>query len=161
MYNKRLMVLRYVMEEFNNAISMLAYDFQNRPDKEWTVADLNDTLKNRFKLNTAIGQLTKTHGELNTVNYPGDNKMFRITSMLIPQDKARRTKGHSKGLISDASRLLHASIAEVGQFNNLPKNNPDGRARIGPNVSLEVDGTIRRRPERMELIDRTQKRLMR
>lgn len=161
MYNKRLMVLRYVMEEFNNAISMLAYDFQNRPDKEWTVADLNDTLKNRFKLNTAIGQLTKTHGELNTVNYPGDNKMFRITSMLIPQDKARRTKGHSKGLISDASRLLHASIAEVGQFNNLPKNNPDGRARIGPNVSLEVDGTIRRRPERMELIDKTQKRLMR
>lgn len=161
MYNKRLMVLRYVMEEFNNAISNFAFGFQSRRDKIWTANELNDALKRSFKLNTCIRRLISHHGELDIVSYPGDNRMFRITSMLIPQDKARKIRGYGKGLISDASRLLHASIAEVGQFNNQPKNNPDGRSRINPNVAIEVDGTIRRRPEREELIETTQKRFNR
>jgi hypothetical protein len=161
MYNKRLTVLRYVMEEFNSAISMFGYDFQNRQDKEWTATELNEALKRLFKLSTAIRKLTSEHGELDTVSYPGDNKMFRITSMLVPQDKARRSHGYGKGLISDTSRLLHSSIAEVGQFNNQPKNNPDGRSRINPNVQTEVTGVIRRNPERAELIENTQKRINR
>lgn len=161
MYSKRLMILRYVMEEFNSAISLFGYAFQSRRDKDWTVTELNDALKRSFKLNTCIKKLTSEHGELDTVSYPGDNKIFRITSMLVPQDKARRSHGYGKGLIADASRLLHASIAEVGQFNNQPKNNPDGRSRINPCVTTEIDGTIHRRPEREELIETTQKRFSR
>ncbi len=161
MYNKKLMVLRYITEEFNSAISLFGYGFQSRHDKQWTADELNDALKRLFKLNTCTKRLTVDHGEVNTVSYPGDNKIFRITSMLIPQDKARRGRGFGKGLISDTSRLLHASIAEVGQFNNQPKNNPDGRARINPNIRTEVDGTIHRNPEREELIDRTQARYQR
>ena len=161
MYNKKLMVLRYITEEFNSAISLFGYGFQSRHDKEWTADELNDALKRLFKLNTCTKRLTVDHGEVNTVSYPGDNKIFRITSMLIPQDKARRGKGFGKGLISDTSRLLHASIAEVGQFNNQPKTNPDGRARINPNIRTEIDGTILRNPEREELVDRTQKRYQR
>lgn len=161
MYNKRLMVLRYVMEEFNNAITMFGYTFQSRRDKEWDANAINDALKRSFKLNTAIRKLTSEHGELDTISYPGDNKFFRITCMLVPQDQASRRGGYSKGLITDASRLLHASIAEVGQFNNQPKNNPDGRSRINPCVQTELDGTIRRRVERQALIDATQKRFNR
>lgn len=161
MYHKRLMVLRYVMEEFNNAISLFGLAFQSRRDKEWTRKDIEAALRRSFKLNTCIRRLTAQHGEINTVSYPGDNKFFRLTSMLIPQDQAKRNSGYSKGLISDASRLLHASIAEVGQYNNQPKNNPDGRSRISPNVKIDVDGTVRRRPEREALIELTQKRLNR
>jgi hypothetical protein len=161
MYNKRLTVLRYVMEEFNYAISLFAYGFQSRRDKDWTTQELNDALKRAFKLNTCIRKLTSEHGELDTVNFPGDNKMFRITSMLVPQDRARKSRAHNKGLIGDTSRLLHASIAEVGQYKNQPKNNPDGRARINPFVKVGVDGMIQRRPEIAELIDKTQKRLSR
>lgn len=161
MYSKKLVILRYVMEELNNAISLFSYGFQSRRDKEWSVNELNDALNRAFKLNTCIRKLTSEHGELDTVSYPGDNKFLKITSMLVPQDKARRSRGYGKGLISDASRLLHASIAEVGQFNNQPKNNPDGRSRINPYVAIDVDGTIRRRPEREALIELTQKRLSR
>lgn len=161
MYNKRLTVLRYVMEEFNYAVSLFAYGFQSRRDKEWTAHELNEALKRTFKLNTCIRKLTSEHGELDTVNYPGDNKMIRITSMLVPQDRARKSRAHNKGLIGDTSRLLHASIAEVGQYKNQPKNNPDGRARINPYVRVGVDGMILRRPELAELIDKTQKRLSR
>lgn len=161
MYNKRLTVLRYVMEEFNYAISLFAYGFQSRRDKVWKVEEINDALKRTFKLNTCIRKLTSEHGELDTVNYPGDNMIFRITSMLVPQDRARKARAHNKGLIGDSSRLLHASIAEVGQYKNQPKNNPDGRARINPYVHVGVDGMIVRRPEVADLIDRTQKRLSR
>lgn len=161
MYNKRLVVLRYVMEEFNYSISLFAYGFQSRRDKEWTVNELNEALKRTFKLNTCIRKLTSEHGELDTVNYPGDNMMLRVTSMLVPQDRARKSRGHNKGLIGDTSRLLNASIAEVGQYKNQPKNNPDGRARINPYVQVGIDGMIERRPELVALIDKTQRRLSR
>jgi len=158
MYGKRLMVQRYVMEEFNSAISLFAFHFQSQPDREWTEDDINDNLKKHFKLKRCERFLTSQHGEINTVSYPGDNKNFRITSMLIPQDKARRTKGYSKGLLTDASRLLHSSIAEVAQFNNQPKNNPDGRGRLNPTLQTEDNGEIRCNPERQELLERTQRR---
>jgi len=161
MYNKRMTILRYVMEEFNNVISKFGYSFQSNREKVWDAQNINDNLKHHFKLNTCVSRLTSTHGEINTVSYPGDNKMFRITCMAIPQDKAKKSKGYGKGLIEDASRLLHSSIAEVGQFNNQPKNNPDGRSRLNPNVHTTVEGLIQRNPDRKVLIDSVQKRMMR
>ena len=159
MYNKRLTVLRYIMEEFNYAISLFAYGFQSRRDKIWTEDELNEALKRTFKLNTCTKKLTSEHNELETVNYPGDNKIFRITSVIVQQDHARASKSHSRGLINDTSRLLDASIAEVGQYKNQPKSAPDGRGRVGTHVQLSGDGTIVRREDCRELIDRTQKRI--
>ncbi len=156
MYNKRLMILRYVMEELNMAISLLGYGFQGKRDKQWTEADLNDALKRAFKPNTCIKKITKEHGEFSTVSYPGDNKALRITSMLVPQDRAKTNRGHSKGLMTDSSRLLDASIAEVGQFGNQPKTNPDGRARASYYLELEADGTVKRKDHLRDLIDSTQ-----
>lgn len=161
MYNKRLTIMRYVMEEFNSNISKFGYSFQSNRDKEWNAQNINDTLKNFFKLNSCVSSLTSSHGEINTVSYPGDNKLFRITCMAIPQDKAKKSTGYSKGLIDDASRLLHASIAEVGQFNNQPKNNPDGRSRINPTVRTTVEGLIQRNPDVEELIESVQKAIKR
>lgn len=158
MYNKRLEICRYVMEEFNHAISMFCYGFQGRQDKEWTASEIEDALRKYFKLTTCIGALSSKHGEFDTVSYPGDNKIFRITCNLVPQDKARRSMGYSKDLISDTSRLLHASIVEVGQYNNQPKNNPDGRSRINPYVKTHPNGLIKRNPDLVELIETTQKR---
>lgn len=160
MYGKRLMVLRYVMDEFNEAISRFAFTFQARRDKVWTADDINDALK-LFKPNTCIKRLAVNHGELDTVSYPGMNKVFRLTSMLVPQDSARTAQTYRKTLLNDPTRVLHASIAEVGQMTNQPKNNPDGRGRLNLYVETEVDGSIRRKAKFRELIDKTQKRLSR
>lgn len=156
MYNKRLTVLRYVFDDLNHAISLFAYKFSSRREKEWTVDELNSELKKTFKLNTATRKLTGEHGELETVNYAGDNMMFRLTSMMVPQDRAKTARAHQKSLISDTSRLIHASIAEVGQYRNHPKNNPDGRARSNPWMKLSPEGTIERREEVRALLDATQ-----
>jgi hypothetical protein len=166
MYGKRLTVLRYVMEQLNYAISSFAFQFQSLKKKKeeengWTVEDLEKQIRSFFKLNTAIDSLSKDHGEVNTVSYPGDNKFFRITSMLIPQDKARQTKGYQKGIFGDPTRLIDASIGEVGQFNNHPKNMPDGRGRVNQYLRIGNDGMVMRNPELVELIDRTNRNLRR
>lgn len=159
MFNKRLTVLRYVLNEFNTAISRMGFDFQSLADKQLKAPDIDDVLKKWLKLNTAVRDLNSTHGEINAVSYPGSNKIMRLTTTLVPQDRATRSKGYTAGLIADSSRLLHASIAVVGQFNNLPKTNPDGRARASMWLELDIDGRVREPAKHKDLIDETQRRI--
>lgn len=162
MYNKRLTVLPYVMDDFNYAVSMFAYMFQGRRDKtNWTPQELNDGLKRSFKLNTAIRKLSSEHGELDTLSMPGDNKVIRVSSILVPQDRAKSSKAHNKSLIGDTSRLIHVSLAEVGQYRNQPKNNPDGRGRLNMFCQVRYDGLIERREDIRELMDITQAKFVR
>ncbi len=161
MYGKQLTVLRYVMDEFNSAISLLTYGFQGRSDIVWKPLAIEDMLKKYLKLNTCIRLLTSKHNELSTVNYPGDNKIIRITSVIVPQDQARAANTHNRGVLNDPSRLLDASIAEIGQYKNQPKSAPDGRSRVGTHVQLGMDGTVIRREDCRELIDKTQSRIIR
>lgn len=159
MYGKRLSVLKFVMSEFNYAVSMFAYSLQSRRDKPWTIKDLTDQLRRSFKLQTCVGRLSYQHGEFEIVSFPGDCKPIKITSILVPQDKARTVKTKNRSLIDDSSRLIHASIAEVGQYKNQPKNNPDGRGRLNPYLNISHDGMVERNPKFKELIDKTQKKL--
>ncbi len=162
MYNKRLTVLPYVMEDFNYAVSMFSYMFQGRRDKtEWSMQELNDGLKRSFKLNTAIRKLTSEHGELDTLSMPGSNKVIRCTSILVPQDRAKSALAHNKSLLADNSRLLNAGLAEVCQYRNQPKNNPDGRGRLNLFTKFRHDGLIERREEVREMIDYAQSRFSR
>lgn len=160
-YFKRLMVLRYVMEEFNSAVSRFAFTFQSRRDKLWSIDDINDQLKAHFKPRTAIKELSKSHGEMDSVNYPGTNKVARITSMLVPQDSARANRSYRKTILSDTSRILHASLIEVCQITNQPKTYPDGRGRINMFVKLDADYTVQRKKEYRKLIDEIQRRISR
>ncbi len=158
MYGKRLSVLRYVMSEFNYAVSMFAYAFQGRRDKAWTTHDINELMKKWFKLNTCIRRLASQHGEFETLSFPGDCKVIKLTSILVPQDKARTLSSRNRSLIGDSSRLIHASIAEVGQYKNQPKNNPDGRGRLNMFLEVRHDGLVMRNPKLRALIDKTQRR---
>ncbi len=158
MYGKRLEVLRYVMSELNYAVSMFSYAMQAKKGLEVTGKECTDLLKRHFKLRTCINRLASTHGEFEIISYPGDSKLLKLTSMLVPQDRARATRARNKSLIEDSTRLIHASIAEVGQFKNHPKNNPDGRGRLNPFLNLTDDGSIVRNPKFKELIDDAQRR---
>lgn len=162
MYNKRLTVLPYVMEDFNYAVSMFSYMFQGRRDKtEWSVQELNDGLKRSFKLNTAIRKLTSEHGEFDTLSMPGSNMVIKCTSNLVPQDRAKSSLAHNKSLLADNTRLISASLAEVCQYRNQPKNNPDGRGRLNLFTKFRHDGLILRRDEIRDVIDGAQARFSR
>lgn len=161
LWNKSLSVLRYVFNDLNYAVTMFGYSFQSRVGKEWTLQEINDALKRSFKPNTCMRQLSVNHGEFDTVSYPGDNKAIKLTSIVVPQDKANAKGAHNKSLIGDSSRLIHVSLADVGQYKNQPKNNPDGRGRINLYADVGIDGVIRRRDEDREFLDSVQARFNR
>lgn len=158
MYNKRLTVTPYVMDDFNHAVSMLMYMFQGKRDKkDWSINELNEGLKRAFKLKSAIHKLTSDHGEFDTLSMPGSNKVIRTTCLLVPQDRAKSSQAHNKSLLSDNTRLINAGLAEVCQYRNQPKNNPDGRGRLNLFTKFRFDGLIQRREEVREQIDAAQK----
>lgn len=161
LYNKSLSVLRYVFDDLNYAITMFGYSFQSRLNRDWTAQEINDAMKRSFKLNTCMRKLTSEHGELDTISYPGDNKAIKLTSMVVPQDRARTKGGHNKSLIGDSSRLIHVSLAPVGQYKNQPKNNPDGRGRLNLYAEVAHDGLIKRGEDDREFLDGIQARFNR
>jgi len=161
MYHKQFSVMRYVMDDLNYAVTMFAFGFQSRKDKEWTKKDIDDALKRQFKLNTCMRKMNVEHGEVDIVSYPGDNKAIKLTSMVVPQDRARSSKSHSKSLIGDSSRLIHVSLSEVCQFKNQPKNNPDGRGRVNLWCDIEFDGMVKRNQEDAPFLDEVQKKFKR
>lgn len=158
MYNKRMEVLRYVMHELNHAVTMFSYNMNAKKGLDNAEKDFVDLLRKHFKLRTAVNGLTSQHGEFEIVSYPGDNKLLKLTSMLVPQDRARITRARNRSLIEDSTRLIHGSIAEVGQYKNHPKNNPDGRGRINPFLNLTDEGMVVRNESFRELINKAQKR---
>lgn len=161
MFGKKLTVLRYVFDEFNYAVSMFSYIFQSRPDLVWTDQALTDALKRSFKLNTCIKRLTVDHGELDTLNMPGDNMPIRVTTLLVPQDRAKTSKGNNKSLLADNTRLIHESLATACQYKNQPKNNPDGRGRLNPNTPISPEGLIEERPDLAEVMAKVKSKLRR
>ena len=98
--------------------------------------------------------MTKNHGEVSTVSSPGDNKAFKITSLLRPQSESSKL-GNKKdrGAMDDPTKRLHISVAEVGGYSNLPKSAPDGRSRVNPCVQMDSKGVVLRDPELAEILD--------
>ncbi|MFO5689539.1 hypothetical protein, partial [Klebsiella pneumoniae] len=75
-----------------------------------------------------------------------DNKKTKGTTILVTQDRAKTAKAHNKSLINDSSRIIHASIAEVDQYKNQPKNNPHGRGSLNMYTNGNPTGQVERRP---------------
>ena len=156
MYNKRLTLLRYLLFDIVSRISKIKFDL-NAVKKQLTMKDVNRIFSTRLKPELIFNiRSGKDHGEVTTIDTPGDNILFKATTNLVMQN--RTTTGNGRGSVqSDASNKLHASIAEVGSYLNQPKSAPFGRSRINLFVNLTPENLIERNPELEEVIDRTQK----
>lgn len=161
MYNKQLMVLRYMLFDINKAVYNFKYAVMKMNKDRITRKEIIRAMQ--FQLKTdVICKINRQHGEISSVSSPGDNKYFKITANLIPQTSATGG-GKKKGKTSlvDPSKFLHSSIAEVGSYTNQPKSQPDGRTRINPCVLLDDEGNIVRNPKYVELINNVQKKIQR
>lgn len=156
MYGKRLTVIHYILFDIIKAIMTVRFKLQSASKKKpLTVDDINKIM-NRELGRDLITQINRKHGEVTSISSPGDNKIFKITSNVVMQTKSGSGGRRSKANLSDPSKALHASIAEVGSFSNLPHSDPTGRSRLSPYLRLEDDGMIARNPEFIELLDRVQ-----
>lgn len=154
MYDKRLTVLRYVLLDLVKAIFGFTFKLRSITKKELTERDILNAMTKSLKRDK-IMSINNGHGEVSSISCPGDNMIFKITSNVVLQTQSTGG-GRSKSNLDDPSKLLHASIAEVGSYSNLPKSDPTGRSRLNPCLALGADGSILRDPEKAALIDEVQ-----
>lgn len=160
-YDKEFSILYYVLYDITAAIFKLYFKLKAASKKELTakeiVATMNLTLRTGL-----IFSMTKNHGEVSNISSPGDNKAFKITSILIPQSgSSRMSSRKDRATLNDPAKRLHASIAEVCGYANLPKSAPDGRSRSNPHVLLDPKGVVLRNPAHVELLDSVQEMIRR
>lgn len=153
MWGKYLLVNRYALSGITNNIFELGWAF----DKEKTTISLQ---KIRMLLGKNIKPMAfintrRQHGELTSVQYPGDCFLFKYTCNVIRQTNAVIPKGKRKKVISpnDESYHLDPSIAECGSYVNFPKPSPDGRTKLNPYALIDQDGMFIRNPKFIKLLD--------
>lgn len=168
MYDKELSVLYYVMFDliknifkFNFQLTAAAKKSSNDGDstrRGLTQRDVESMLDRAFNPRL-IHRIVKDHGEITSTGYSGDCKAFKITNQLVPQQNSTRSKGGrggDRGSISDPSRQLHVSVAEVGAYSGMSKSDPSGRSRLNLCVRLNDKFVIERDPELRPLLDEVQ-----
>lgn len=160
MYDKQLMVLRYVLQDITKGINNFMYKLNSNNRKALTPLDIRKVMDRYLKLQTVLN-INKKHGEVASVSSPGDNKFFKITSSIVAQTDSSGTGGKGRASLDDAANLLDASIAEVGSYLTPGKSSPTGRGKINPFVRISEDGGILRDPEKQPLIDAVQRRIQR
>lgn len=149
MYDKDLMVLRFVLFDVTTDIFKFMYNLRKITRNEVKRKDVVDGLRKFFKPDQ-IFKLAHKHAEVNGVSSPGDNKIFKITSVLVQQTSTTTGgRNRNKSNLVDDGKYLHASIAEVANFGFLPKSSPDGRGRLnpffrpGPNFSVQPNADLK------------------
>lgn len=161
MYDKEFSILYYVLQEITFAIFKLYFKLKAASKKELTVKEITATMNLTLRTGL-IYSITKGHGEVSTIAVPGDNKAFKITSLLVPQGNSNKLSGKKdRANLNDPAKRLHSSIAEVGGYVNLPKSAPDGRARINPCVQFDAKMVVVRNPARKELLASVQELIRR
>ncbi|TXI11393.1 MAG: hypothetical protein E6Q68_06165 [Polynucleobacter sp.] len=158
MYGKQLQVLYYVLMDITKAIFTTHFSIKATLKNRGILTErlIEDALKRGIRTGLIYG-LNSSHGEVMSVSSPGDNKAFKVTSMLVPQQKSTKgPRGKDRGPVDDPTKVLHASIAEVGGYVNITKKEATGRSRLNLCVKLDPKGSILRDPRFVDMIDKAQ-----
>lgn len=156
MYDKRLVILRYLLQGIRNNIFTMGFDLQalNNGRKVFTKADIEKLMSTRLSTNEIL--IVNRNPEVNSISNPTDNM---VPTMTLPVKQQTSMAGTKKGASPKftPALALSASIAEVGNLTSDAKDDFTGRSRLNPYVTLDDDGTIIRNPELRDLIDKTQR----
>ena len=145
LYNKELSVLYHVLFEISSAIFRTGFRLNKiATKKELTEKEIVEVMNKNLRVGL-IYSITRSHVNMSTVSYSGDNKFFKITSMMVPQasatNKTVRVK-KSKSVSNDPSKKIHESISTVGSYLYLPKTSPRRDSRISPYVLIDTNTSV-------------------
>lgn len=162
MYDKELMVLRYVLSDINNSIFDLLFKITSNNKKPVTKENLSKILADHFKPKTILKITSgKSHSEVSSVSSPSDNMFFKITSVLLQQSDTASKGRNKESRPVDATMFLDASFAEVGSMCVLPKTAPIGNNRANPTMEIDENNRVVRKEKFRTLIDRAQEKIKR
>lgn len=157
MYDKELSVLYFVFFDVIKAIFGLNFKLKAASKKGLSQNDVENIIKECLK-SGLMYWLIKSHGEVSSKSYCGDNMAFKATADLVPQTATgRRTKGRGsdRGTIGDPAKKRHVSIGEVASMACPTKPDPTGRSGINHYMELDETKTlVKRNPKFTEMLDR-------
>lgn len=155
MYDKELNVIGFLLETLTFLIVRLNFRLKAAAKKELKLRDVENALQQVKQ--GALFSLVKTSGCLSTTSSPGDNRAFKLTTILIPQTASQKgIGGKDRGALGDASKHLHISTAEIGGLYNIPKSDPSSRSRLNPHVRLSEKGLVLRHEDLRAMLDQTE-----
>lgn len=161
MYDKRLQVCQYILGGLKNMVFSFMFALQGLSNP--TPTNVKKALKDNKKglrpqeIKNILPGKRGAQGNIENFTYPGDNKIFKITSNLVLQKNATVRKGGSGDIqTNDPENFAHASILECGNYLAAPKSDPTGRSKINPYVVVDEDGFIVRQEKFRALLDQIQ-----
>lgn len=140
MWEKYLLVLRYVLSGVTEGIFNLTWNLQ-REKGVVPLKKLQRILALRLKPHAFL-HTRQGHGEITSVQYPGDCYLLKFTCNAIRQTNAVVQPGGKRKVINtnDKAYHLHPSILQCGSMWNFPKGSPDGRTKINPFAMIDGYG---------------------
>ncbi len=163
MYGKELDVLESTLANIVSAIFTSSYEIKKKisSKKELSKNEIYEILSQKIRTGLVF-KLTSTdennRSNMSTMSYSGDNKFFKITSSIIPQEGRKSHRG-AKISLDDPNNKLHASYAECGGYLAIVKPQPIGNGKINPYVTIDDNGTIIHNPDFINVITDTQKKI--
>lgn len=156
MWDKELSILYFVALEITTAINTSKYKLKAAAKKHFTEKEAEKIMNGILTKKLIFTSLKNAHC-LSVVSYTGDNKFFKITSILASQTSTNRQTGRrNRSRLSDPAKRLHVSIPEVGQYSNLPKSEPTGRERVSPHLHTDERGLVLRNMGNLALLNQVQ-----
>lgn len=157
LYDKELSILYDVFSPITESIINFHFKLKTAAKKELTKSEIINTMNNHLKPRTVYA-LTKQPPGVSNMSYSGDNAALKITTVMFPQKNVKLKGGSedSAQSMTDPSKRLHVSFAEIGNYCNLPKSNPTGDGRINPYLSFNAKGHVLRNEQLRPLLDEVQ-----
>lgn len=162
-YNKELDVLYYVLTNISEGINNFYFGLKKlykKKDGNVVIKEVINLFNRNFLVN-AISKLSNTgkHIEVSTIDSSCDNKAFKTTALVVPQESTSSNRDNKTS--DNPSQHLHVSIAEVNAYSAINKKDPSGHNRINPMVQIDANGNIVRNEKFRVLLDDVQQYLNR
>lgn len=162
MYGKELDVLDSTLAKLVASIFRASYDIKKKVNskKDLTKSEVQDLIRKSIGFGYVFRLFdNKGSNKSNAfdVSYSGDNKFFKITSTIIPQEGKKGKHSGGASTENDPNIKLHASYSECGAYLAIAKREPIGNGGINPAVLLDQYGTLLAREEFKEMLNEAQK----
>jgi hypothetical protein len=161
LYNKELTVLFYLFTQYRYMINKMYFGLTRSESKGkvQTFKEVEQTVRKWLK--TGMVQLIHMkNGEVDNRYASGDNMAFKITANMVPQEKTTKgLGGNDNANLSDPTRRLHVSFAEVAGYAAIQKADPSGKTVINHWMNVDQFGRFVRHPDLIDLLDEVQSQL--
>lgn len=164
LYDKEMSILYDTLFPITSSIFNCFFKLKSAAkssQKGLSIRDIEKIMDSTIRART-IFSITKPNNGVTSMTYSGDNKFFKITSVLNPQKRTSgRGSGNDAGQLEDPEKRLHVSFVDVGNYSNLTGKTPVGSQRVNPYVQVDKRGRVLKSQRSREALDRTQEMIKR